>query len=127
MEVQVCVDTIVLTAFREIFPALVNEGVNAAEGLDLCVKWGIGYKREVIPPIHLLDVAGLDIYTSVASYLNQDLSNESGVSATAQKLHDEGRLGIKAGGGFFDYTPELAQQLQQERAGKLVGVRKALS
>ena len=81
----------------------------------------------VIPPIHLLDVAGLDIYTSVASYLNQDLSDEKGVSSTAQKLHDEGRLGIKAGGGFFNYTPEQAQQLQQERAGKLVAVRKALS
>src|SRR2546423_15195954 len=125
MEVQVCVDTIVLTAFREIFPALVNEGVNAAEGLDLCVKWGIGYKLAVIPPIHLLDVAGLDIYTSVASYLNKDLSNESGVSSTAQKLHDEGPLGIKAGGGFFDYTPEEAQQPPQEPAGKRLRVPKA--
>src|SRR5690348_17792458 len=26
---------------------------------DLCVQWGIGYKLAVIPPIHLLDVAGL--------------------------------------------------------------------
>ena len=30
----------------------------------------------------LLDMAGLDIYTAVASYLNQDLSNEKGVSST---------------------------------------------
>ena len=126
-EVPGFVENRVLYAIMRECLALMDEGVIDAEGLDLCVQWGIGYKLAVIPPIHLLDVAGLDIYTSVASYLNQDLSNESGVSATAQKLHDEGRLGIKAGGGFFDYTPELAQQLQQERAGKLVGVRKALS
>ena len=126
-EVPGFVENRVLYAIMRECLALMDEGVIDAEGLDLCVQWGIGYKLAVIPPIHLLDVAGLDIYTSVASYLNQDLSNESGVSATAQKLHDEDRLGIKAGGGFFDYTPELAQQLQQERAGKLVGVRKALS
>jgi 3-hydroxyacyl-CoA dehydrogenase len=126
-EVPGFVENRVLYAIMRECLALVDEGVIDAEGLDLCVQWGIGYKLAVIPPIHLLDVAGLDIYTSVASYLNQDLSNESGVSSTAQKLHDEGRLGIKAGGGFFDYTPEEAQQLQQERAGKLVGVRKALS
>ncbi|HEY1597513.1 MAG TPA: 3-hydroxyacyl-CoA dehydrogenase NAD-binding domain-containing protein [Thermoleophilaceae bacterium] len=126
-EVPGFVENRVLYAIMRECLALMDEGVIDAEGLDLCVQWGIGYKLAVIPPIHLLDVAGLDIYTSVASYLNQDLSNESGVSSTAQKLHDEGRLGIKAGGGFFDYTPEQAQQLQMERAGKLVGVRKALS
>lgn len=126
-EVPGFVENRVLYAIMRECLALVDEGVIDEEGLDLCVQWGIGYKLAVIPPIHLLDVAGLDIYTSVASYLNQDLSDEKGVSSTAQKLHDEGRLGIKAGGGFFDYTPELAQQLQQERAGKLVAVRKALS
>ena len=42
------------------------------------VKWGIGYKLAVIPPMQLLDMAGLDIYSAVASYLNQDLSNEHG-------------------------------------------------
>jgi 3-hydroxybutyryl-CoA dehydrogenase/5-formyl-3-hydroxy-2-methylpyridine 4-carboxylate dehydrogenase len=126
-EVPGFVENRVLYAIMRECLALVDEGVIDEEGLDLCVQWGIGYKLAVIPPIHLLDVAGLDIYTSVASYLNQDLSDEKGVSSTAQKLHDEGRLGIKAGGGFFDYTPEVAQQLQQERAGKLVAVRKALS
>src|SRR5947199_172450 len=125
-EVPGFVENRVLYAIMRECLALMDEGVIDAEGLDLCVQWGIGYKLAVIPPIHLLDVAGLDIYTSVASYLNQDLSDEKGVSSTAQKLHDDGRLGIKAGGGFFDYTPELAQQLQQERAGKLVAVRKAL-
>jgi 3-hydroxybutyryl-CoA dehydrogenase/5-formyl-3-hydroxy-2-methylpyridine 4-carboxylate dehydrogenase len=91
------------------------------------VKWGIGYKLAVVPPIQLLDMAGLDIYTSVASYLNASLSNESGVSSTATDLKDEGRLGIKAGRGFFDYTPERVRELGAQRAAALVAVRKALS
>jgi 3-hydroxybutyryl-CoA dehydrogenase/5-formyl-3-hydroxy-2-methylpyridine 4-carboxylate dehydrogenase len=106
--------------------ALVDEGVIDVEGLDLNVKWGIGYKLAVVPPIQLLDMAGLDIYTSVAGYLNASLSDEKGVSKTASELKERGRLGIKTGGGFFDYTPERIKELQQQRAAALVAVRKAL-
>ena len=125
-EVPGFVENRVLYAIMRECLALLDEGVVDAEGLDLCVKWGIGYKLAVVPPIQLLDMAGLDIYTSVASFLNQDLSNESGISKTATDLRDEGRLGIKSGGGFFDYTPERIKELGAARAGKLVGVRKVL-
>jgi 3-hydroxybutyryl-CoA dehydrogenase/5-formyl-3-hydroxy-2-methylpyridine 4-carboxylate dehydrogenase len=125
-EVPGFVENRVLYAIMRECLALLDEGVVDAEGLDLCVKWGIGYKLAVVPPIQLLDMAGLDIYTSVASFLNQDLSNEAGISKTATDLRDQGRLGIKSGGGFFDYTPERIQELGAARAGKLVGVRKVL-
>jgi 3-hydroxybutyryl-CoA dehydrogenase/5-formyl-3-hydroxy-2-methylpyridine 4-carboxylate dehydrogenase len=125
-EVPGFVENRVLYAIMRECLALLDEGVVDAEGLDLCVKWGIGYKLAVVPPIQLLDMAGLDIYTAVASFLNQDLSNEQGISKTATDLRDQGRLGIKSGGGFFDYTPEKAKELGAYRAGKLVGVRKVL-
>jgi 3-hydroxyacyl-CoA dehydrogenase len=120
------VENRVLYAIMRECLALVDEGVIDIEGLDLCVKWGIGYKLAVIPPIQLLDMAGLDIYTSVASYLNGSLSNETQVSSTATNLKEEGRLGVKTGGGFFDYTPERVKELAQQRAASLVAVRKAL-
>jgi 3-hydroxyacyl-CoA dehydrogenase len=126
-EVPGFVENRVLYAIMRECLALVDEGVIDIEGLDLCVKWGIGYKLAVVPPIQLLDMAGLDIYTSVASFLNADLSNESGISSTATDLLDQGRLGIKTGGGFFDYTPERVKELQQQRGAALVAVRKALS
>ncbi|HLY49741.1 MAG TPA: 3-hydroxyacyl-CoA dehydrogenase NAD-binding domain-containing protein [Solirubrobacteraceae bacterium] len=125
-EVPGFVENRVLYAIMRECLALVDEGVIDEEGLDLCVKWGIGYKLAVVPPIHLLDMAGLDIYTSVASYLNQSLSDEKGVSKTATDLKEQGRLGIKTGGGFFDYTPDQIKELQQQRAAALVAVRKAL-
>ena len=96
-EVPGFVENRVLYAIMRECLALVDEGVIDVEGLDLCVKWGIGYKLAVIPPIQLLDMAGLDIYTAVASFLNADLSNETGISKTATDLRDEGRLGIKTG------------------------------
>ena len=38
----------------------------------------------------------------------------------------KGRLGMKTGGGMYDYTPEQMEELRGKRAGKLVAVRKAL-
>ncbi|HLH67361.1 MAG TPA: 3-hydroxyacyl-CoA dehydrogenase NAD-binding domain-containing protein [Solirubrobacteraceae bacterium] len=126
-EVPGFVENRVLYAIMRECLALVDEGVIDTEGLDLCVKWGIGYKLAVVPPIQLLDMAGLDIYTSVAGYLNASLSNETGVSRTATSLKEQGHLGIKAGRGFFQYTPERIAELQRQRAAALVAVRKALS
>ena len=105
---------------------LVDRGIVSPEGLDLNVRWGIGYKLAVIGPMELLDMAGLDIYDAVGSYLNQDLSTSGEVSSTIRGLIDKGRLGMKTGGGIYDYTPEQIEELRARRAGKLVGVRKAL-
>ena len=125
-EVPGFVENRVLYAIMRECLALVDEGVIDAEELDLNVKWGIGYKLAVIPPMQLLDVAGLDIYESVAGYLNSELSTEPGVSETITRLTGEGKLGIKAGGGLFDYTPEQLAELPKKRAAALVAVRKTL-
>jgi 3-hydroxybutyryl-CoA dehydrogenase/5-formyl-3-hydroxy-2-methylpyridine 4-carboxylate dehydrogenase len=105
---------------------LVDRGIIDPEGLDLNVRWGIGYKLAVIGPMELLDMAGLDIYNAVGSYLNKDLSTSGEVSKTIRDLIGQERLGMKTGGGIYDYTPEQIDQLRAQRAGKLVAVRKAL-
>lgn len=125
-EVPGFVENRVLYAIMRECLALVDEGVVGREELDLNVKWGIGYKLAVIPPMQLLDMAGMDIYTAVASYLNPDLSNASEVSSTIRELVSQGRLGIKTKGGLFDYTDEQVGQLRAQRGAKLVAVRKAL-
>jgi len=105
---------------------LVDRGIISPEGLDLNVRWGIGYKLAVIGPMELLDMAGLDIYNAVGSYLNKDLSTSGDVSSTIREKIDQGRLGMKSGAGIYDYTPEQIEELRARRAGKLVAVRKAL-
>jgi 3-hydroxyacyl-CoA dehydrogenase len=105
---------------------LVDRGIIDPEGLDLNVRWGIGYKLAVIGPMELLDMAGLDIYNAVGSYLNADLSTSGEVSSTIRDLIDKDRLGMKTGGGIYDYTPKQIDELRAKRAAKLVAVRKAL-
>lgn len=105
---------------------LVEQGVIDPADLDTCVSWGIGYKLAVIGPMALLDMAGLDIYNSVGSYLNRELCDRDDVAEYVTAKVGAGRLGMKTGGGIYDYTPEKIAELRDKRAGKLVAIRKVL-
>lgn len=126
-EVPGFVENRILYAIMREAVDLVDRGIIDADGMDRCVRWGIGYKLAVIGPMELLDMAGLDIYQAVGSYLNADLCNSSEVSKTITDRTAEGQLGMKTGQGLYDYTPERIDELRAERARKLVAVRNALS
>ncbi|MGA8426479.1 MAG: 3-hydroxyacyl-CoA dehydrogenase NAD-binding domain-containing protein, partial [Candidatus Dormiibacterota bacterium] len=99
------VENRVLYAIMRECLSLVDKGVVSEEELDTCVQWGIGFKLAVIPPLQLLDVAGLDIYNAVASYLNRDLEARQDVSETITSRVGRSELGMKTGKGLFNYTP----------------------
>jgi 3-hydroxybutyryl-CoA dehydrogenase/5-formyl-3-hydroxy-2-methylpyridine 4-carboxylate dehydrogenase len=120
------VENRVLYALLREAVALVENGVIDPEDLDTCVSWGIGYKLGVVGPMALLDMAGLDIYESVSSFLNADLATRGDVAPFVSERTRAGRLGIKSGGGVYDYTPERIKALQAERAARFIAVRLAL-
>ncbi|MEM8855331.1 MAG: 3-hydroxyacyl-CoA dehydrogenase NAD-binding domain-containing protein [Pseudomonadota bacterium] len=105
---------------------LVDEGVVEPDALDTCVSWGIGYKLAVVGPMALLDMAGLDIYKSVASFLNQELSDRKDVAPIIAAHTEAGKLGLKTGEGLRAYTQDEIKALTAKRAKALVAVRKAL-
>lgn len=105
---------------------LVESGVIDPEDLDTCVNWGIGYKLAVIGPMRLLDMAGLDIYHSVSSFLNAELCDRNDVSPMISDATDKGRLGMKTGGGLFEYSEQDLADLPRQRGATLVAVRKIL-
>lgn len=105
---------------------LVERGIISHADMDTCVKWGIGYKLAVIGPLELLDMAGLDIYENVGSYLNRDLSTAPEVSSFVTDRISDGRLGLKTLGGIYDYTADEVAAKGAARAAKLIAVRKAL-
>lgn len=105
---------------------LVERGVIEPEHLDTCVSWGIGYKLAVVGPMALLDMAGLDIYKSVSSYLNADLCNRDDISPFITAKTDAGDMGLKSGNGMYSYNPDEIATLRAKRAKKFIAVRKAL-
>ncbi len=126
-EVPGFVENRILYAILRECLSLVERGIVSEADMDTCVKWGIGYKLAVIGPMRLLDMAGLDIYSSVASYLNPDLSAAKEVPAMVKEKADAGQLGMKTLGGIYPYTAEQVAERRAEIAKGLIAVRKTLS
>ncbi|MEU2599036.1 3-hydroxyacyl-CoA dehydrogenase NAD-binding domain-containing protein [Streptomyces hirsutus] len=126
-EVPGFIENRVLYAIMRECLSLIEQGVATQRDLDTCIKWGIGYKLAVIGPMRLLDMAGLDIYESVASYLNQDLSNESGVSTRIAELTSQKKLGMKTGEGMYTYGEGEVDAKRDDIVRGLVATRKVLS
>jgi len=126
-EVPGFVENRILYAILRECLSLVERGIITEAAMDTCVKWGIGYKLAVIGPMRLLDMAGLDIYQSVASYLNPDLSDAAEVPRFITERTARKQLGMKTLGGIYEYTEEQVRERRAEIASGLIAVRKVLS
>jgi 3-hydroxybutyryl-CoA dehydrogenase len=66
----------------------------APETVDACMKLGAGHP---MGPLRLLDLVGLDVSASIGEQIGAD------VPRRVYELIAAGRLGKKAGAGFYDY------------------------
>lgn len=126
-EIAGFVENRVLYAILRECMALLEEGIVTPEGLDTCVKWGIGYKLSVVGPTRLLDMAGLDIYQSVSSYLNKELDASTDTPQFIKDKIAEGKLGFKSGGGMYEYGDGDVDAKRKEIVQGLIAARKTLS
>ena len=64
------------------------------EAIDTCMRLGAGHP---MGPLALLDFIGLDVAAAIGESIGAD------VPARVTELIEEGKLGRKAGGGFYSY------------------------
>ena len=64
------------------------------EAIDTCMKLGAGHP---MGPLALLDFVGLDVAAAIGASIGAEIPGR------VRDLIDEGRLGRKAGAGFYDY------------------------
>lgn len=126
-EIAGFVENRVLYAIMRECIALVQEGIVSERDLDTAVKWGIGYKLSVVGPMRLLDMAGLDTYANVSSYLNSQLDATQDVPSMISERVAAGRLGMKSGGGLFDYADGEVDATRGKIVAGLVAARRALA
>ncbi len=81
---------------------IVEEGIASIEDVDKAVKLGLNYP---MGPFELMDLTGNDIGCHVMEYLHNELAKELKWSPPnlLKTLIRAGRLGRKAGGGWYDF------------------------
>jgi len=67
------------------------------DAIDTCMKLGAGHP---MGPLGLLDFVGLDVAAAIGESIGAE------VPGRVRELIAEGKLGRKAGAGFYDYPPK---------------------
>jgi 3-hydroxybutyryl-CoA dehydrogenase len=90
-------------AFREAVD-LVDQGIVSPEDVDVGMRLGYGWNAG---PFEIADNAGLDTFLRVGqSMRNLGVEHLAPSSKLIERMVTEGRLGRKAGKGFYRYSPE---------------------
>lgn len=100
---------------------LVENEIASPEDVDLAVSAGLGRRWASAGVLSVLDLAGWDIISRVASNVFPHLSNDT----DAQIVHDmvdRGYSGAKTGRGFYEWTPQEAESLRRRIAHGLAEI-----
>lgn len=100
--------------------AIVEEGLATPEEVDRIVKTSFGFRLSAYGPFEVCDQAGIDIYAAVFDYLYENLGREHFKPPKIfRELAKQGKLGLKTGEGFYQYSPDAAEEIKRERDRRL--------
>jgi len=88
--------------------AIVDRGIADPRDVDTVLRYGFGRRLAAAGVFEVLDLAGLDLALAVAANLLPDLESSVQVPTGLRQMVDRGELGVKAGRGFYPWTPESA-------------------
>jgi 3-hydroxybutyryl-CoA dehydrogenase len=80
---------------------MLEDGVASAEDIDRAME--LGY-RHPMGPLKLTDHVGLDVRLAIAEHLHAEIGEQFRPPALLRKMVRGGRLGKKAGRGFYDWS-----------------------
>jgi 3-hydroxybutyryl-CoA dehydrogenase len=99
---------------------LLEEGVASAEEIDTVARLTLGARLPFMGPLRMMDFTGTQVVLASARFLQSRLGGRFAPPSLLAKYAREGRLGIKSGAGFYDYTPRQARDVTRRRNRWLV-------
>ncbi len=99
--------------------ALVEAGVASPADVDAAVRFGFGFRYLAAGPFLQRDHAGLDVHAAAAATMYPTLAAVKEPSRELLDRVEAGRLGMKTGGGFYDWSPESIARERSRYEGLL--------
>jgi 3-hydroxybutyryl-CoA dehydrogenase len=102
---------------------MVEEGVASAEDIDKAVRYGFGFRYAVLGLLEFIDWGGGDILYYASRYLEGALgSDRYRAPEVISRNMREGRIGLRTGAGFLDYSGLDVDAYREQRLAELVGL-----
>jgi len=107
---------------------LVENNIASASDVDSVIKEALGTRLEVVGPLELSDLSGIDLVESVAKILYKSLDSSQGPQELVKNMVKRGELGVKTGKGFYDWKNDRnAQETIKLRDEHLINILKEKS
>jgi 3-hydroxybutyryl-CoA dehydrogenase len=100
---------------------MVEEGVASAEDIDKAIRYGFGFRYAVMGLLEFIDWGGGDILYYASRYLEGALGSDRyhAPEVISRNMH-EGRIGMRTGAGFLDYSGLDVEKYREQRLAALV-------
>jgi 3-hydroxyacyl-CoA dehydrogenase len=105
---------------------IIEEGIAGPDAVDQALTVGLGLRWAAVGPFRLMDLGGLATFHAIASYLYRDLSAAREPQRSLSAKVAAGETGLRAGRGFFEYTPSGADAAIAQRDARLLALLKLL-
>lgn len=105
---------------------IVDIGAATVEDVDTVLKAGMGLRYAALGPFGVADFGGLDTFDHINSYLNAELDDSKVGSRRLHEMVEAGKLGVKSGQGFYDYSGDKADEAIRERDRLYIELAKVL-
>jgi 3-hydroxyacyl-CoA dehydrogenase len=104
---------------------IVESGIASVDDVNRAIRDGYATRTAAIGPFETMDIAGLDLFETVADELYPELATDDRPQEELRDRVREGETGIDAGVGFFGYDdpPEAVTRRRDER---VASIRRAL-
>jgi 3-hydroxybutyryl-CoA dehydrogenase len=100
---------------------MVEEGVASAEDIDKAIRHGFGFRYAVLGLLEFIDWGGGDILYYASRYLEGALgSDRYRAPEVISRNMAEGRIGLRTGAGFLDYSGLDIDAYREKRLAALV-------
>ncbi len=99
---------------------MVAEGVASPDDIDTVARAGFGRRIPVTGIFGTADLGGLDVYRAICDQLFPSLCNDREAPDTLRRLVESGRLGMKTGEGWREYSDREIKVWQRRLADNLV-------
>ena len=104
---------------------LVENKIASPEDIDNTVKEALGARLEVLGPLELADLSGIDLVENVANILYKSLDSSKTPQPLVKRMVSSGELGVKTGKGFYNWkNGRNAQTTIRERDAHLIKILK---
>jgi 3-hydroxybutyryl-CoA dehydrogenase len=100
---------------------MVEEGVASAEDIDKAIRYGFGFRYAVMGLLEFIDWGGGDILYYASRYLEGALGSDRyrAPEVISRNMRD-GRIGLRTGAGFLDYSGLDVDAYREQRLAALV-------